>query len=213
MNDVNDELVNFYLVLQNDFEAFISKARFMLKSETMHKYFINLVTNDRVLRAVRFYYLTKYGLFRGDLSRSTLIIQKNDPRNFGDRIDNLHKLAERLKNVLVLNRDYSAVIDYLDSPETFFFCDPPYLDNSNIYIDNFGLNEHIILRDKLRKIKGKFLLTLNVSRTVYDLYKDWANIRTFTALYSAFKKSKYVNNYIITNYPIEPNKEWVARIL
>jgi site-specific DNA-adenine methylase len=68
------------------------------------------------------------------------------------------KAAERLKDVTVLRQDYRKTLKAYDSPDTFFFIDPPYpgewFDKDKV----IDLEEFV---DALAKVKGKFIAVLN----------------------------------------------------
>ncbi|MFN0157493.1 MAG: DNA adenine methylase [Bacteroidota bacterium] len=87
----------------------------------------------------------------------------------------LDEVANRLADVHVENMDFLQVISVYDSPETFFYCDPPYR-NTKGGSSNYNLlsdEEWQVLHDTLRKIKGKFLLSSNADPYVVDLFKKF----------------------------------------
>ena len=56
--------------------------------------------------------------------------------------------------------DFEDLIKQYDSPNTFFYCDPPYYGKEHYYSNHeFGLDSHERLADCLKKIKGKFALS------------------------------------------------------
>lgn len=89
---------------------------------------------------------------------------------------------ERLKNTDVLNEDYKKVIERYDDIDTFFYLDPPYeitwKAKTDVY--NHGNMNLIELQDVLSKIKGRFVLSLNDSPAMRELFKDF-HIDTITA--------------------------------
>ena len=92
-------------------------------------------------------------------------------------------------------------MDKYDRDYSFFFCDPPYLEITG-YDNTFGENKHLILKDKLNNLKGKFLLTINDHPQVRDWYKNF-NIKEVKVNYSVSKENKARGKYkelIITNY-------------
>ena len=118
------------------------------------------------------------------------------------RMDNLKEYKDRLKNTTILNEDYLKVIEKYDSPTTFFFLDPPYESSNNVYknteIDYEKLNE------VLKKLKGKFLLTLNDSKKIENIFKDFKQKKlTVTTTTNAIFDTKNRKELFITNYDIE----------
>lgn len=96
------------------------------------------------------------------------IYKDSNPYGKLKKIDNYQ---ERLKNTTILNQDYKSVIKKYDSRDTFFFLDPPYEKSSKLYKDDvFDYKE---LSDVLQNIKGDFILTLNDSPYIRDLFKNF----------------------------------------
>jgi DNA adenine methylase len=93
------------------------------------------------------------------------------------------------------------IFEKYEKPHTFFFCDPPYYQTEG-YVNEFGEKEHQLLRDTLKNIKGKFLLTINDHYQVREWYKGFS-IKEVEVVYSVSKDSKGRKKYkelIITNY-------------
>ena len=98
----------------------------------------------------------------------------------------LNKVSE------ILNVDYKEVIEKYDSPETFFYLDPPYMGREKYYINHdFNENSHYELASILYKIKGRFLLSYYHFDGIEELYP---NCRF------EFKKTIMGTEYIIMNY-------------
>lgn len=78
---------------------------------------------------------------------------------------------ERLKHVQIYNTDYKNLIAKFDSPNTFFYLDPPYENSDRLYEhDTLSIDE---LFQILSKIKGRFLLSYNNSTRARELFKDY----------------------------------------
>lgn len=87
--------------------------------------------------------------------------------NYGDE----YKI--RLKDTIILNKDYKDVIKKYDSINSFFYLDPPYsMSKDYKYYDNkyININE---LYDILKNIKGKFLLSYDDDEQTKQLFKDY----------------------------------------
>ena len=78
-------------------------------------------------------------------------------------IEGLPAVHERLKRVVILNRDVLDVIRQQDGPDTLFYCDPPYLKETcaskDVYAHEMTDTQHLQLLELLNGIKGKFLLS------------------------------------------------------
>ena len=133
------------------------------------------------------------------LGKSNGIGSKDSPRskissNYQD------KYNERLKHTIILNKDCLQVVKKYDSPNTFFYLDPPYENSNNLYKHDFvDLNE---LFNLLNNIKGLFLLSYNNSDQAKILFKNY-NIKVIKTKYSKsneggqhhVKKELLISNY------------------
>ena len=98
----------------------------------------------------------------------------------------LNKISE------ILNVDYKEVISKYDSPETFFYLDPPYMGREKYYINHdFNENSHYELASHLNSIKGRFLLSYYYFDGIEELYP---NCRF------EFKKTIMGTEWLIMNY-------------
>nr|WPF46889.1 MAG: hypothetical protein [Lake Baikal virophage 16] len=92
-----------------------------------------------------------------------------------------NKYNERLKNTIILNKDYKEVIKKYDSPNSFFYLDPPYsMSKEYKYYDNqyININE---LYDTIKNIKGRFLISYDDNKEIKELFKDFKIIKVSTS--------------------------------
>ena len=79
----------------------------------------------------------------------------------------LNKISE------ILNSDYKEVISKYDSPETFFYLDPPYMGREKYYINHdFSEKSHYELSSILNNIKGRFALSYYYFDGIKELYPN-----------------------------------------
>ena len=122
-------------------------------------------------------------------------------------LKHLGEYKEKLKGVKYENKDYEAVVKKYDNADTFFFIDPPYENTAKEFgYAQSGEFDFERLRDVLSKIKGDFLLTINDSKRIRDLFKGF-HIKPIKVPnpYSHRKVSKqkaFRPELIITNYNI-----------
>lgn len=97
------------------------------------------------------------------------IYNNSNPYN---KLKNIDEYQKRMDNTTILNQDYKTVIKKYDSPQTFFFLDPPYeIGSKTVYKKSFFNFEE--LNNLLRGLKGKFILTLNDSSNIRNIFKGF----------------------------------------
>lgn len=73
----------------------------------------------------------------------------------------LEKVRVRLDAVVIENLDWARCLKLYDGPETFFFCDPPYIGGTQKAYKSWNIEQLAGLVAALRAAKGKWLLTIN----------------------------------------------------
>jgi DNA adenine methylase len=93
-------------------------------------------------------------------------------------VEGLRAVHSRLKRVVILNRDALDVIRSQDGPQTFFYLDPPYLQETRtapvVYSHEMTREEHVKLLDLLGTISGTFALS-GYRNPLYDSYAERFN--------------------------------------
>ncbi|WP_250278780.1 DNA adenine methylase [[Clostridium] colinum] len=200
-NDLNSELVNLFKVVKYHPEEFIKECEFLCNSkELLDEYKENYTRKNLtdIQRASNFYMLIKYS-YGSDLK--TYGSRTTDKLN---SLNYIRKINERLSKVVIENLDFERCIKKYDKEETLFYLDPPYF-NTEAYYKNvdFKTEDHKRLRDVLKNIKGKFLLSYNDCEEIRELYKDFniEEIERHNNLMARYKnKDKNYRELIIKNY-------------
>ena len=168
-NDINGELINMYRCIKYHPTAVQQELEFMFMSrEQFFDYRDkNLKGMTDIQRAARYFYIIKAS-FGGDKTSFG-----TSRKNIVNATDYLSEVAERLKNVVIENKDFLGLIKTYDRPNALFYCDPPYYGTEKYYNTGFSEEQHIQLRDILTQIKGKFILSYNDCEFIRDLYKNF----------------------------------------
>jgi len=90
--------------------------------------------------------------------------------NIEPKLRKMPKYAEYLSNTTISNGDYKSLFSH-DSPNTFFYLDPPYEKSKGLYKD--AVIDYKQMADRLKKLKGKFLLSINDSVEIRETFKDF----------------------------------------
>lgn len=209
--DINSELVNFFRVIQEDWAALAQRFEWALYARGEFERILQRRNTERdpVTRAYDFYYRI-YSHFGGKYNDSDdWGYTRNKPAYNMSKVKEKFKLAhERLIGVYIENRSFEEVLLRYDSPDTFFYCDPPYLGLSR-YLYKFGEDEHRRLRELLGNIKGKFLLSINDHPLVREWYAPYV-IESLEVRYSISKQTKGrqpAKELLIMNYCSKSSSE------
>ena len=130
LNDLNQDIVTLYRVLQHHLEEFIRYFKWVLVSRDEFERWLRVApdTLTDIQRAARFYYLQKL-CFGGRMVNPSFGTATARPLRL-----NLLRIEEELSaahlrpaRVFVENLPYARVIEHYDRPTTFYYIDPPYL--------------------------------------------------------------------------------------
>jgi DNA adenine methylase len=202
LNDLDGEIVNFYRVCQQHYEELLRYLRFALVSRV---WFDLLKKTDPetltdIQRAARHLYLLRNcfaSLVRNPVYHRNVV----QPPSFNlERlpalIENAHK---RLARVQIECAPYGEMLKRFDRPTTLFYLDPPYWGRS-LYRHNFREADFRELSDRLRKIRGKFVLSLNDVPGVRELFADF-HIHGVELHYTSQKAAgRRYREVLITNF-------------
>ena len=110
--------------------------------------------ND-VKRAAAFYKIIRYSYGSGCTSYGC------QPFDIRKTFGTIWEANRRLKDTVIENKDFEALIRQYDRPNAFFYCDPPYFETEGHYEVVFRKEDHARLRDTLAGIEGKFMVSYN----------------------------------------------------
>ncbi len=169
VNDLDRELTNFWDVIKDkdkfdEFKFLIALTPFSEIEYHRAKVF----PEEPPARAVAFF-------IRNRMSRQALEQDYATPTRrlrsgmnehvsaYLGAVDGLPILHERLQRVQIYNRPALELILQTDGPDTFFYLDPPYMEETRESVGQYKFemtdSDHVRLLFVLSKIKGKFLLS------------------------------------------------------
>lgn len=184
-NDLDGEVVNFFRVLRDDSEALVRAIGLTPFSREEFAIACKLdPTQPPLERARRFYVRARQ--VRTGLAQTASIGRwancKNTSRSgmsgvvsrWLGAVDMLPQIAERLLRVQIENRPAIEVIRLYDSPDTLFYCDPPYVHetrgDSKAYKHEMTNQQHRELAEVLNAVKGKVALSNYDCELLNQLY-------------------------------------------
>lgn len=176
INDLNQDLVNFYEVAQRDFIALQHRISMTLHSRDMHTHAAHVLKYpaffDRIERAWAVWALSKMsfasmldGSFGYDFGGGMPQKLRNAKEDFTEAI------CRRLECTTIESRDALEVLRTYDMPDAWHFVDPPYVNSDcGHYEGVFGERDLDRLLDLLTQLKGKWMLTM----FPHDLIAEYA---------------------------------------
>lgn len=213
INDKNDNLVNFYLQIQNNFEKLAAKIGATLYSESMYlkakQIYNGDIQVDELEKAVATWIVFTQSRL-GDAKAGWCFDNGTDGSHKG--IVQLHNrqnfcpwIQKRLSKVQICCRDALQVIRERDTAVTFFYLDPPYPKCNQGHYGGYTFDDLEGLLRCLENIKGKFalsnypssLIERYVQKMGWNLYKKAMKKDSIIARQKNAKKVEIlVTNYI-----------------
>lgn len=217
INDKNDIVITFYKQCVSNFDELQKRIQMTLCSESEHKkarkiynnpsghsdidiaWSLWVMTNMSIMA-------TPQGCWKYDNgtggSHVGVTLEKR-------RTSFTKKISERLQYVQISCRDALSVIRQRDTPETFFYLDPPYIGCDQKHYKGYGEEEFRQLLELLTSIRGKFIL----SNFWSDLLKEYVECEKWNykvidskcMIPALIHKPRRKQEVLIFNYEIEPS--------
>jgi len=195
INDYNGDLVNLFRTLQNNdnLKSLIGRLYFSFNSEEMFREnkhmlagisnilddvretekIIRMATKEEIEQAARF--LENQVFSFSSTGKTFAIAGKDMTKRFG----RLVAACKRLRDVIIMHRDYKDVISMQACKDALIFLDPPYKNTEKMYQKScFDGNEHVVLFDFMYEIHNqfggecKFIITYNNDPFIHRLAEE-----------------------------------------
>jgi DNA adenine methylase len=186
INDLNQELITFYRVAKENPEALNKKIQATLHSRADYKKACNIVKNYEEHDELSIAWAVWVDLnqsFANQFGNGWRIEVCSQSRPFviTNKKLRLPEQLKRLEQTYIECDDAIKIIKRWDSPNTLFYCDPPYINTNLGHYDGYTENDYKDLLEALSSIEGSFIL----SGYPNDLTpKEWRYV-DFTARMSA----------------------------
>lgn len=189
LNDIDNNIVNLYRVIQHHPEEFLRQFKTLFISRRL---FDLLKRHDDecmtdIHRAVKCFYILKVA-FGGHLVGSNFGYRTTSASrlNLVDLEETIVQIHWRLARVTIENRPYADILARYDRPHSFFYLDPPYF-GIKAYQFNFEPADFERLAEVLCGLKGKFLMSLNDHKEVRRIFGAF-QIRRVPTRYSCMRE-------------------------
>jgi len=173
------------------------------EAEEIRKLLMENATIGDVQRAAAFYKIIRYSYGSGCTSYSC------QPFDIRKTFTIIWEANRRLRDTVIENKDFEALIRHYDRPGAFFYCDPPYFETEGHYEVVFTKTDHERLRDTLLQIDGKFLVSYNDCTYIRKLYQDF-NIESVSRTNNLAQRYESGSEYpevLIANYDMNERKK------
>lgn len=173
-NDLDGEVVNFFRVMRTDKERLIEAIGLTPFSREEFSLACTLDPELEPLERARRFYVRARQVRTGLAQTASLgrwANCKNTSRagmsgvisRWLGAVEDLPEIAERLLRVQIENRPAIDVIRLYDSPDTLFYCDPPYIHETRGDSKAYGFEmtdeEHTELAEVLNAVQGKVAIS------------------------------------------------------
>lgn len=211
INDANPIVVNFYRDLAFNRERLIEELKTLENTEECYykvREMFNGLRETDLMQSTLFVYLNRT-CFSG-MSRYNKKGHMNVP--FG-RYKTYHpwdflteEASDLLKKTTIHNASFEEILETYNTPDHFFYCDPPYLSPFRDYFpfSKFNEEEHIKLAELFKASQAKIMINISDLGIIRELYKDYI-VEEYDKTYAfnvkdRMRENNNVKHLIITNY-------------
>lgn len=215
-NDLNSDIVNFFRVLRDNKQELIRRLELTpFSREEFGEAIESDFGDDGVEKARKFFIKmlqSRLNKVTGNLSIGRWNFSINPERRqtagvsrYTNKIKMLDVIAKRLLQVQIEHYPALKVIELYDSPDTLFYCDPPYplgtRSHHKIYKHEMSDFDHRKLAEKLRNVNGLVALSSYDCDMINELYAGWQVYKEKAKL-SNLNRLKLRQECLYTNYDI-----------
>jgi len=169
INDINGDLITFYRCVRFHQDVLLTELEFVLNSRQEFLDFRAQAGLTDIQRAARWFFRNKT-CFGGADMRSFAVSAVSPMSSRAARMEAIRALNVRLDRVCIEHLDWAKCVELYDRPTTFFFIDPPYTECGVTMYEGWTNTDVQILRDRLAKIRGQWMVTLNDTPAIRAIF-------------------------------------------
>lgn len=185
-NDLNGDIVNFFRVLRECPEKLIQQLELTPWARSEYESCLDNSDAPDSVEAARRLYCRLWMSIHGGMVPSKAAFRRHKHRRRSvtkdSRPQHLFDAAQRLRSVVIENRDAFKLISETDSANTLFYLDPPYIGstrtNKNMYSHEMTDEKHYEFAELLYNLKGFVVLSGYSSPLYFELFEKhgWTRI-------------------------------------
>jgi DNA adenine methylase len=214
-NDISKDVVNLLLCIKESPLDIFSELSLLPYSRWLYEQLVGTIGDPFELpdpkRAAHWYYINE-STFSGLHSEKPWSgtwrhgLTRNQPLEIRTKALQLFAVAQRLYRVSMENRDYRYVLEHYDGEDVLFYLDPPYYQTDDALGISWTEEQHEELNQRLKRLKGKWILTYNDTPQIRHLYREYIIERVTVPKVSPNSKDteglrEYYDHLIVTSYP------------
>lgn len=183
-NDLDEHVFNFFKVLRDKKDEFVSKMILTPYSRQEFEWACSIIDDPAKpwlqlsdVERARLYLVYNRQSFAGKEDGSWCISKngENISHTWKDLPPLALQLADKLKDAFIENSDYRDIFRRWDTPETVFYIDPPY---ENVESDYYNVNKkdgfnHVELSEAIKGLKGSAVVSYYYSENITKMYADF----------------------------------------
>lgn len=178
INDTNGAVVDVFRAMRDMPDDLQRRVDLMPYSQEEHRRAYRVMIGDEEAsceaeRAALLYLLLcgsgPFGLSSTQVSSNK---KENHARTFRNRSARMPAMLARMSAAYIQSIDAVECIKKWDSPQTLFYCDPPYLDTSQAHYGGFGGDDLNALLCALNEAQGAFILSGYANEITNDFARD-----------------------------------------
>lgn len=209
INDLNGHVVNFYKVCKQDFAVLRMLIQQTPHSRKIHRESEFILKNPEafsdIRRAWAFWVQTNMS-FSSKMFAGYAYEKKSDKtikRTLNKKLNFNKGIRDRFDLVDIESNDAVKVISSRDTPNSFFYVDPPYYNSDCGHYKGYTLQDFEALLLCLSKVQGKFLLSSYPSEILseYTERNGW-HTHSIQQKISVVKTGKIKTEVFTANYNI-----------
>jgi DNA adenine methylase len=199
-NDLDSRLVSLFRCAKHHGGELAVEFDLLLKSRECFRDFKEQRGLTEIQQAARFLYCQMLGFGgAGEHFGTGTHHAGNSTQRMSAMSDMIGRLRVRLDRVIVENEDWEPCFARYDSPETFFYLDPPY-HGAQGYTVPFSPHDRSTLAERLRALKGKFLLTDSDNRHTRALYRGFRCSTLSSQMGRSLDRHQTLRHLVVRNY-------------
>lgn len=177
INDLNHNLITFYKVLKYDFEGLKEKIDETFHSRAQHTESGEIyVLGDENPLEVAWSVWVQTNMSFGSMIGAGFGYDRNGKcplKLFNKKEALTEAYKQRLKKVTIENNDVFKVIKAYDSPDAFFYFDPPYVSANQGHYSGYTEADFHKLLEACANLEGKFLLSTYPETLLFEYIEKY----------------------------------------